>query len=112
MESIEDGKLYRLMDCLNFRRQTDGFEFEDRSVDTYKERGEKIMHWLPRSDDLVDVTVMMPDKETVTGLGEPGVAGLKVGDVIQFERFGFCRLDSVEDSVEGKKRSVFVYTHK
>ncbi|MBW2966873.1 glutamate--tRNA ligase [Candidatus Woesearchaeota archaeon] len=112
MESLEEGKMYRLMDCLNFRYEKDGFELVDRQVDTYKKHGEKIMHWLPRSEDLVDVEVMMPDKETVVGLGEPGVAGLSVGEVIQFERFGFCRLDSVDDAGEGKKRYVFVYTHK
>ena len=39
--------------------------------------------------------VMMPDGSEVRGLAEPAVAGLKADDVVQFERFGFCRIDRV-----------------
>jgi glutamyl-tRNA synthetase len=112
LDALEQGKLYRLMDCLNFRVQKDGFEFDSREVDRYKEHGEKILHWLPRSDDLVDVEVMMPDKTVVTGLAEAGVVQVAEGNVIQFERFGFCRLDKKEKNESGGKRLVFWYTHK
>ncbi|TLZ58113.1 MAG: glutamate--tRNA ligase [Methanobacteriota archaeon] len=39
--------------------------------------------------------VVMPDGSESRGLAEPAVAGLKVDDVVQFERFGFCRIDRV-----------------
>src|SRR2546422_6889775 len=39
--------------------------------------------------------VVMPDGLESRGLAEPAVAGLKVDDVVQFERFGFCRIDRV-----------------
>jgi len=112
MDCLSDGKLYRLMDCLNFRKQTDGFEFTSREVSEYKEHGEKIMHWLPRSDNLVDVEIMMPDKTVVCGLAEVGVGNVREGQVIQFERFGFCRLDAVTTNNEGGLKLVFWYTHK
>jgi glutamyl-tRNA synthetase len=111
-DSLEEGKMYRLMDCLNFRKQKDGFEFVDRSVDTYKTHGERIMHWLPKSEKLIDVEVMMPDKKVVSGLAERSVGNVKEGTVIQFERFGFCRLDSVEKNDSGDVKLVFWYTHK
>ncbi len=112
LENLEEGKIYRLMDCLNFRKQKDGNEFVDREVETYKKRGERIMHWLPRSDDLVSAEVMMPDKTVITGLAEPGVKNLQEGQVIQFERFGFCRLDKIGKDDKGNARLVFWYTHK
>ena len=39
--------------------------------------------------------VVMPDGSEVRGPAEPAVAGLKADDVVQFERFGFCRIDRV-----------------
>ena len=112
IEKLEEGKMYRLMDCLNFRKQKDGFEFDSLEVEQYKKHGERILHWLPKSDKLVDVDIMMPDKSVVTGLAENGVAKVKKGTVIQFERFGFCRLDSTEKNSSGGKKLVFWYTHK
>jgi glutamyl-tRNA synthetase len=109
---LEEGKMYRLMDCLNFRKQPDGFEFDSTDVARYKQHGEKIIHWLPKSDDLVDVEIMMPDKTLTTGLGEQTMLKIKIGDVVQFERYGFCRLDKREKNEEGKERLVFWYTHK
>jgi len=41
------------------------------------------------------VQVVMPDGSEVRGFAEPAVAGLKADDVVQFERFGFCRIDRV-----------------
>ena len=36
----------------------------------------------------------MPDNTVVKGFGEESLSKLKEGSVIQFERFGFVRLDS------------------
>lgn len=109
--AMEDGKMYRLMDCLNMRKSGGSFDFIDRSVDTYKKIGGKIVHWLPKSDDLVQVDIMMNDKRIVSGLAEAGVLNIKVDTVIQFERFGFCRLDHKEKDVSGKTKLVFWFTH-
>ncbi|MEM4260195.1 MAG: glutamate--tRNA ligase [Candidatus Woesearchaeota archaeon] len=107
-DSLSSEKLYRLMDCLNFR--TDKVDnksliFDSLEYEEYKDKGEKIMHWLPLSKDLVDVEIIMPDHEIKKGKAEYGVKNLKEGDVVQFERFGFCRLDN-------KKNMVFWFTHK
>ena len=102
-DSLEDGKLYRLMDCLNFTRKGSEFSFDSRSVDEYRKRGERIMHWLPVDTTLIDVTVLMPDGTLSNGKAEHSVSSLAPGDCCQFERFGFCRLDS-----PGK----FWYAHK
>jgi glutamyl-tRNA synthetase len=42
----------------------------------------------------------------VSGLAEKSVADLKAGEIVQFERFGFCRLDSKA------KVETFVFVHK
>ncbi len=111
-DSLEQGKMYRLMDCINFRKQTDGFEFDSEDVERYKQHGEKILHWLPKNDKLIATEIMMPDKKVLTGLAEPTAANIKIGDVVQFERFGFCRLDSLGKTEDGKEKLAFWYTHK
>ena len=95
------------MDCLNFSRTSKGFVFDSKEYEKYKQSGEKIMHWLPVSKDLIKVEVLMPDHEVIKGLGEPDMKKLKEGDVIQAERFGFIRLDKKE-----KTKLKFWFTHK
>ena len=57
------------------------------------------MHWLPVQKDLVKIELLMPDKTTIKGLGEPLIKKIKPGTVIQFERIGFCRLDSKKGNI-------------
>lgn len=105
-KEFKDGKLTRLMDCLNFVRKKGKFIFDSKDYEKYKKHGDKIIHWLPVQKDLVKVEVLMPDKKTAKGLAEPLVKNLKVGDIVQFARFGFCRLDDKK-----KDKLVFWYTH-
>ncbi|MBI2654179.1 glutamate--tRNA ligase [Candidatus Woesearchaeota archaeon] len=105
-KDFKDGKLYRLMDCLNFKKIKNKFIFDSLEYEKYKKQGDKIIHWLPVQKDLVKVEVLMPNKEIKKGLAEPMVRGLKVNEVVQFTRFGFCRLDEKKSD---KLR--FWYTH-
>ena len=65
------------------------------------------MHWLPKQKDLVKTEILMPDKKLIKGIAEPMVEKLKENEVIQFTRFGFCRLDKKE-----KNKLRFWFTHK
>lgn len=100
-------ELIRLMGALNFKKKGADFQFVSASMADYKKLGTAIIHWLPAVDDLVKVKVMMPDKKVLEGYGEPLVKKIKVGEEIQFERFGFCRLDDIIDGVYS-----FWYTSK
>lgn len=106
-DMLKKGRLYRLMDCLNFVWEGEDASFHSLAHDEYKKGGEKIMHWLAANEDIADAEVMMPDAGIAKGAAEQMVGKLHVGDVIQFERFGFCRLDAKEGKV-----LKFWYTHK
>jgi len=54
----------------------------------------------------IKTEVLMPNGAIVKGLVEKDASKLKVGDCVQFERFGFCRLDK-----KSKTNMVFAYTH-
>jgi len=96
---FKEHKLYRLMDCLNFVKKKGKLVFDSLEYEKYKDKGEKIIHWLPDDNSLVKTEVLMVDKKIIKGLAEPTIKKLKVGDIIQFERFGFCRLDEIKGKV-------------
>lgn len=104
-DSLEDGKLYRFMDCLNFKKQGEKLIFDSRDHETYKREGAKIFHYLPKSDELAKVEIMKPDKTISRGFAEPMVRHEKEDNIIQFERFGFCRVDEYGETLK------FWFTH-
>ena len=57
------------------------------------------------SEDNVPVKIVMPNGSVKEGIAEPEVKSLKIDDIIQFYRIGFCRVDQ-------KKPVVFYFTHK
>jgi glutamyl-tRNA synthetase len=107
VDALEDGKLYRLMECGNFEKKGNEFRFHSRKVEEYREKGARIMHFLPAGTDLARVEVLMPDGSKRTGLGESCLKALKEGVIIQFERFGFVRLDKKQGD-----KLIFWFTHK
>ncbi len=105
--ALEDKKVYRLMECGNFTREGGNFGYHSRNVEEYREKGARIMHWLPVSKDLANVEVLMPDATKITGLGEAGLKKLQEGAIVQFERFGFVRLDKKQGD-----KLIFWFAHK
>lgn len=106
-DTLKEGELYRLMDCLNFKLKDKRFIFDSVEYELYKKKGKAIMHWLPKTTNLVKVEVKMPDGSIKSGLGEPMLRNLKEGSIIQFERFAFCRLDK-----KSNEKLLFWYTHR
>ncbi len=105
-KEFKDGKLYRLMDCLNFTRKKGKFVFDSAEYEKYKKQGDGIIHWLPVSKDIVHVSVRLPDNKVIKGLGEAGMAKLKQREIIQMERFAFTKLDKKD-----KSKLEFWFTH-
>jgi len=108
-KGIKEGELVRLMDCLNFRKEGKKFVFDSKDYEKFKKEGGKIIHWLPVSDDLVTVNLLMPDKDKTlrVGLAEPLVGKLKEDNIVQFERVGFVKLDKKE-----KDKMIFWFGHR
>jgi glutamyl-tRNA synthetase len=65
-----------------------------------------IVQWVPVEGSL-NVDMVMPNASVIKGYVEPSASNLSVGDVVQLERFGFARLDSVTD-----EKLTFYFAHK
>ncbi len=100
-DDIKKGKVYRFMHLFNFKDNKFVSEPYDQKLNA------QLIHWLPVSKDLVDIEILMKNGTMKKGLGEPALKELKAGEVIQFERKFFARLDKKE-----KNKLEFVYTHK
>jgi len=100
LETIKEGDLVRLMSCLNFTKKHEKFIFHSLDLEEYKKYGKKIIHWLPKNTTKVEI--LMPDCKLQKGIAEESIKNIKTDEVIQFERFGFCKLD---------KENSFWYTH-
>jgi len=92
-ESFADGELVRLKDLYTVRVDREGgcvhfagFEMNGRP---------KIVHWVP--EDGLSCTLRTPEGDA-HGITEQD-ASHHVGEVVQFERVGFARIDSANDHV-------------
>ena len=56
-------------------------------------------------DHLPKIEVLMPNGKIMKGFSEPSIKKLKENEIVQFARFGFCRLDD-------KEKSRFWFTHE
>ena len=102
---INDG-LFRLMDAVNVEIADGKATYHSTSFEDARAVKARIIQWVPTEDN-VNVEIVMDDASIKTGLGEWALKDLEVGDVVQFERVGFARLDEVKDD-----GLVFYYAHK
>jgi len=110
VDSFKNGDLIRLMDNVNVIKKEDKFVYSSCDYLDYKEYSgsKKIIHFLPVDDtQVLKAKILMPNHDIFEGICEKEVSSLKINDVIQFERFGFCKLDETKDNVYS-----FWYTHK
>lgn len=89
------GKEVRLLNLCNIRL--------DKNPKVVGGEPHQKLQWV--SDGAVPVSIAMPDGSVSEGLAEPAAAKRKEGDVAQFARIGFCRLDD-------KKKMSFFFAHK
>ncbi len=105
-DSLKKGERLRLKDLYNIEITSlspPGAKFIGTDMDLVKKEKARIIHWVPM--DGLKVKVLSPDGE-YNGIGERGME-TQADKVVQFERFGFVRIDNVRgDEV------VAYFTHK
>jgi glutamyl-tRNA synthetase len=69
--------------------------FESESYEQARDIKAQLIHWVLVGEDM-PCQVVMPDATLAEGVAEGACKRLKKGDVIQFERFGFVRIDQVD----------------
>jgi len=106
---LEDKQAIRFMDLFNFRVEKVEetlvqATFLGESYEEAKKVGAPLIHWVPVGGG-VPCEVVMPDASVAEGVAEEACRALKPDEVIQFQRFGFVRVDSVD----GKLTAYFAH---
>lgn len=104
-QDINDG-LFRLMNAVNVEINGDEINYHSTSFEEAREVKARIIQWVPIEDN-VKVSIVMNDASIKEGLAEGACRDLAIGDVVQFERVGFARLDEIKDN-----ELVFYFAHK
>jgi len=105
LASASVGDKFRLKDLYNIEITSISpltVAYIGTDIELVKSKQARIIHWAPI--DGIPATVISPDG-TYEGICEDGVVA-ELDKVIQFERFGFVRIDSVDGDV------VAYFTHK
>lgn len=115
---LSEGDVIRLKDLCNIRIDSLGTPIRATAhtgeIDMHKI---KKIQWVPESGVKTRVLVpaslynadkgLAPDSMGVaSGMSEPAVAGLPVGEVVQFERYGFVRIDAQDGT------TTVIYAHR
>jgi glutamyl-tRNA synthetase len=109
-ENAEVGVVIRLMELFNVRIEGKTAEdvvasFTSESYEDIRKTKARLIHWIPLGEE-VSCQVVMPDASVNDGLAESACKKLKPNDVIQFERFGFVRIDEINSRLKA------YYAHK
>ncbi|MEM3874405.1 MAG: glutamate--tRNA ligase [Candidatus Bathyarchaeia archaeon] len=104
------GRIVRLMELFNIKiERVEAYSaeasFESESYEEARKAGAPLIHWVPMGMD-VPCQVVMPDATITDGVAEKACKDLKPNDMVQFERFGFVRIDKVDAKITA------YYAHK
>ncbi|MBS7632687.1 glutamate--tRNA ligase [Candidatus Bathyarchaeota archaeon] len=110
IDASKIGTTIRLMELFNINiRKANVYSaeasFSSESYEDAKKAKAQLIHWVPVGEDM-PCNIIMPDATVVEGIAEKACLRLKPGDIIQFERFGFVRID------RGNGKIVAYYSQK
>ena len=109
-KAAETGEIFRLIGLFNAkieRTSTNLLEahFVSEAYEEARKEKAKLIHWISRSKE-IPCQIIMPDAKLVDGIAESACKKLRPNTVIQFERFGFVRVDRNEEKLTA------YYAHK
>jgi glutamyl-tRNA synthetase len=99
-DTLVAGRKLRLMELFNIeikgitKSQIEAV-FHSGPYEEAKRLGITLIHWIPAGTG-VPCEVVMPDASIADGIAEDACRNLRLGEIIQFERFGFVRIDSLD----------------
>lgn len=109
LANASDDVLLRLKDLFNITLSSGDLNvtFHSKELDVARSQRAQVIHWVDAdAKNNVTVHITMPDGKVIKGKGESNLSAAKAGDMVQFERFGFAKIQSV-----GKTKVEAWFTH-
>ena len=103
LDIVESKRGIRFMGLFNFRvkkveKTVIQATFLSEPYEEAKKLGAPLIHWIPCNSG-VPCEVTMPDASVAKGVAEEACRSLEPNEIIQFQRFGFVRVDSVNEKL-------------
>ncbi len=101
---LQPGKIIRLMGFVNIKIEEISENnivkaiFHSESYDDAKKLKAPLIHYLPTEGNY-PAKIIMPNGLKVEGLAEPSIKNVKIGEIIQFERFGFVKVEHINSEI-------------
>lgn len=99
VDSSKVGKMLRLMELFNVKIDKVNIycaegTFVSEAYEDARNVKAQLIHWVSVGDDVAG-RVVMSDASVTEGVAEGACRKLKLGEIVQFERFGFVRIDQI-----------------
>ncbi len=109
-ETMEPEKAFRLMELFNVKieTKTDNLviaKFVSESYEDVRKIKVQLIQWIPKGSEF-RAQIVMPDASVIEGFSEADCKKLNPDIIIQFERFGFVRINEVSEKL------IAYYAHK
>lgn len=109
-DAAQEGIMVRLMELFNVKieKKTDNSLIGSFASEAYQDARDsraRLIQWIA-TDESLPCKVVMPDASIISGVAESACKSLKPDEVVQFERFGFVRIDMGAPELKG------YYAHK
>jgi len=103
VDSSSVGAMLRLMELFNVKIENANVYsaqglFVSESYEDARKVKAQLIHWVLMGHDM-PCRVVMPDASVAEGVAESACEKLKPNDIIQFERFGFVRVDEINNGL-------------
>jgi glutamyl-tRNA synthetase len=93
-EQVKVGDILRMKDMFNIQITHLNHEVEAKFVSVEKESSVRKIQCVPKDQNVI-MKVLKPEGIVTEGFGEYNLTRLKPGSIVQFERYGFVRLQKI-----------------
>lgn len=103
IKNMKKKQVIRFIELFNIKIEKVGRDsaeaaFHSQEYEEARKAKAPLIHWIPENA-CVKCQVVMPDASVVKGLAEKGCKKLQANTIVQFERFGFVRIDSNKEDL-------------
>ena len=97
-EDNQDG-MVRLADFANINFENGKITLLSKDLDSFRKvGGKRIINWLPDDpNQIMRCSIIMEDASMLEGVVERNIKSKQPGDIVQLERFGFCRIETIDE---------------
>ena len=90
----------------NYKKEKSTLRYHSEEMDVIRKNKSWIIQWVPKKSAM-KVNILDTNGDLKTGFAESDLKETQIGDIVQFERYAFCRVESIKEDLIS-----LVYLHR